>query len=76
MVTQATGENFSEMQENNIVTNVRIDRLSESDSMFSQSDEFAKSLDDYSKVGGLSHNFRRQMKRKSEKADKIGRAHV
>ena len=69
MVTQATGENFSEMQENNIVTNVRIDRLGESESMFSQSDEFSKSLEDYSKVSGLSHNFRRQMKRKIEKAD-------
>lgn len=69
MVTQATGENFSEMQENNIVTNIRIDKVGESDTIFSNTDEFAKGLDSYSKISGLSHNFRRQMKRKFEKAD-------
>jgi hypothetical protein len=69
MVTQATGESYLEMQEDNFVTGVRIDRINNSDTFGSYSDEFAKSLDEYSKVSGLSHNFRRQMKRKIEKAD-------
>lgn len=69
MVTQATGENFSEMQEDKFVTDIRIDKVLEEQSMFSSSDEFSKSADSYAKIGGLSHNFRRQMKRKLEKAD-------
>ena len=71
MVTQETGESFSKMQENNeqYITGVRVDKVSDTDVFISSSDEFSKSLDDYSKISGLSHNFRRQMKRKIDKAD-------
>jgi PBSX family phage portal protein len=71
MVTQETGENFSKMQENSevFITNVRTDVLSDGEPLVQAADEFSKSIDSYLKLGGLSHNFRRQAQRKLKKAD-------
>jgi PBSX family phage portal protein len=71
MVTQETGESFSKMQENSqqFITGVRIDKVSDNEDFSLTPDEFSKSLDEYLKLGGLSHNFRRQAQRKLKKAD-------
>jgi PBSX family phage portal protein len=71
MVTQETGESFSKMQESEslIVKGVRTDSIHIEENIMTSNDEFAKSLDEYLKLGGLSHNFRRQAQRKLKKAD-------
>jgi len=71
MVTQQTGESYSEMQENNeyIIKGVRTDSLKSDEGLYTSSDEFSKSANEYLKLAGLSHNFRRQAQRKLKKAD-------
>ena len=71
MVTQATGENYSKMQENSeqIISGVRIDKAQMSDVFVSSSDDFAKSSEFYMGLSGLNHNFRRSAQRKLKKAD-------
>lgn len=66
METQTHGERNLKMQE---IADVRLSKGVATDDIFSQKDEFKIETEDLLKLNGLSNNFKRNAKRKLEKAE-------